>query len=197
MNRSRLRDHGIAIGALPTGAHNAITDVPGVLVGHTTLIYDEPRVARTGVTVVNGSDDLVGSKLPALQQYQLTLGAPPPPAGSFDAEAAARGKVLFEGSARCATCHSGPELTDANERLHSPDEVVSEPEPDGAPSYASRTATKQYRTAPLHGLWQHPPYFHNGSAATLADVVARYNSRQTLGLSGAEQADLVQYLKSL
>ncbi len=52
MNRSRLRDHGIAIGALPTGAHNAITDVPGVLVGHTTLIYDEPRVARTGVTVV-------------------------------------------------------------------------------------------------------------------------------------------------
>lgn len=50
--RKRLRDLGIAIGRLPTGKHNAITDVPGVLVGHKTLIFDEPRVARTGVTVI-------------------------------------------------------------------------------------------------------------------------------------------------
>lgn len=156
--------------------------------------FSEPR---TGVSVVNGTDDLISDKLPALQQYQLTLPAPPPPAGSFDAAAAARGEAIFNGVARCATCHSGPELTDANERLHSPTEVVSEPEPDGVPSYASRTATKQYRTAPLKGLWQHPPYFHNGSAATLEDVVATYDSRKLLGLSDAEMADLVQYLKSL
>ncbi|MBK9712484.1 MAG: P1 family peptidase [Kouleothrix sp.] len=52
MTRARLRDLGIAIGALPTGPHNAITDVPGVLVGQTTLVYDTPRVARTGVTVI-------------------------------------------------------------------------------------------------------------------------------------------------
>ena len=52
MNRARLRDLGISIGALPTGPHNAITDVPGVLVGHTTLKYDQPRVARTGVTMI-------------------------------------------------------------------------------------------------------------------------------------------------
>ncbi|MCY3916207.1 MAG: P1 family peptidase [Chloroflexi bacterium] len=50
--RKRLRDLGIAIGRLPTGKHNAITDVPGVLVGHSTLIFDAPRVARTGVTVI-------------------------------------------------------------------------------------------------------------------------------------------------
>jgi cytochrome c peroxidase len=74
---------------------------------------------------------------------------------------------------------------------------VSEPEPAGVPSYASRSATKQYRTAPLKGLWQHPPYFHNGSAATLADVVATYNSKQSLGLTDAEMGDLVEYLKSL
>lgn len=160
--------------------------------GHGT--FSEPR---TGVTVVNGTDDLISDKLPALQAYQLTLPAPPPPSGSFDAAAALRGKAVFEGVARCATCHSGPELTDANVRLHSPTEVVSEPEPDGAPSYASRTATKQYRTAPLKGLWQHPPYFHNGTAATLEDVVTIYNTRQSLGLSVDERADLVQYLKSL
>ena len=52
MTRLRLRDLGITIGDLPTGTYNAITDVPGVLVGHATLVYDEPRVARTGVTVV-------------------------------------------------------------------------------------------------------------------------------------------------
>jgi D-aminopeptidase len=52
MARARLRDLGITIGTWPTGQHNAITDVPGVWVGHRTLIYDEPRVARTGVTVI-------------------------------------------------------------------------------------------------------------------------------------------------
>lgn len=48
----RLRDLGIKIGNLPTGTYNAITDVPGVLVGHSTIIQDEPRFARTGVTMI-------------------------------------------------------------------------------------------------------------------------------------------------
>ncbi len=52
MSRARLRDLGIIIGSLPTGPLNAITDVPGVWVGHRTLIYDQPRLARTGVTVI-------------------------------------------------------------------------------------------------------------------------------------------------
>jgi cytochrome c peroxidase len=147
--------------------------------------------------VTNGSVDLVSSKLPALQAYQLSIDAPPPPQGSFEALAALRGKAVFEGPGRCATCHSGPEFTDANERLHPPSEVVSEPEPDGAPGYASRSATKQYRTAPLRGIWQHPPYFHNGSAPTLEAVVRTYNTRKSLGLDEAQVADLVQYLKSL
>jgi D-aminopeptidase len=49
---TRLRDLNITIGEFPTGPHNAITDVAGTLVGHTTIIRDEPRVARTGVTIV-------------------------------------------------------------------------------------------------------------------------------------------------
>ena len=52
MARKRLCDLGITIGAYPTGEYNAITDVPGLWVGHRTLIYDEPRIARTGVTVI-------------------------------------------------------------------------------------------------------------------------------------------------
>jgi mono/diheme cytochrome c family protein/cytochrome c5 len=152
---------------------------------------------RTGVDVTNGRDDRVSGKLPALQAYQLTLPAPAPPEGSFDPAAAERGKALFNGKGTCATCHTGDEFTDANARLHPPTDVVSEPEPNGAPSYASRSATKQYRTAPLRGLWQHPPYFHNGIAATLEDVVRTYNVRKSLGMSDEQIADLAQYLKSL
>ena len=160
--------------------------------GHGT--FNEPR---TGVSVTNGATDLVSPKLPALQAYQLTLAAPAPPAGSFDPGAAARGKEVFEGPGRCAACHSGPELTDANERLHPPGDVVSEPEPDGAPGWASRSATRMYRTSPLRGVWQHPPYFHNGSAATLEGVVRAYDARKALRLTEAQIADLVQYLRSL
>jgi mono/diheme cytochrome c family protein len=160
--------------------------------GHGT--FSEPR---TGVSVNNTPPDLVSSKLPALQAYQLSLSAPPPPAASFDPAAAARGQQVFEGPGQCATCHTGALLTDANTRLHAPSEVVSEPEPNGAPSYASRSATKMYRTAPLHGLWQHPPYFHNGVAPTLDAVVTLYDTRKGLNLTPQQKADLVQYLKSL
>jgi mono/diheme cytochrome c family protein len=157
--------------------------------GHGT--FSDPR---TGVNVTNGTDDQVSSKLPALQAYQLTLRAPAPPAGSFDAAASARGQALFAGKASCASCHSGPELTDANTRLHPVGDSMAEPE---TPSYAARSATKLYRTSPLKGVWQHPPYFHDGSAATLEDVVDTYDARLSLGLTAEEKADLVEYLKSL
>ena len=50
---ARLRDLGFTIGTMETGTANAITDVTGVSVGHHTLVRDTPRVARTGVTIVN------------------------------------------------------------------------------------------------------------------------------------------------
>ena len=153
--------------------------------------------SRIGVSVTNGTQDLVSAKLPALQAYQLSIASPTPPAASFDIAAAARGKAVFEGPAGCVACHSGAEFTDANERLHPPSAVVSEPEPDGAPSWASRSATRMYRTSPLKGIWQHPPYFHNGSAPTLEAVVRTYDARKALRLNEAQIADLVQYLKSL
>ena len=48
----RLRELGITIGTLPVGRYNAITDVPGVAVGYSTLVEDTPHVIRTGVTVI-------------------------------------------------------------------------------------------------------------------------------------------------
>jgi len=151
----------------------------------------EPRL---NLSVVHGREDLVSSKLPALQAYQLTLQAPPAPAGSFDTAAAKRGQAVFKGTGKCVTCHSGSTFTDANSRLHPPADSMAEPE---SPSYASRSATRQYRTTPLKGAWQHAPYFHDGSAATLDDVAKTYNTRLGLGLSAQDVADLTQYLKSL
>jgi mono/diheme cytochrome c family protein len=151
----------------------------------------EPRL---NLEVIHGTQDLVSSKLPALQAYQLSLKAPAAPAGSFDVAAAARGKLVFEGAGQCATCHAGASFTDANQRLHPVSDSMAEPE---TPSYASRSATKQYRTSPLKGLWQHAPYFHDGSAATLDDVVQTYNSRRALGLNPEQMADLAQHLRSL
>ena len=154
--------------------------------------FADPRVPA--LTTTNGTTDLVSSKLPALQAYQLSLTAPMAPAGSFDAIAAGRGKLLFEGKAQCVACHSGALFTDANERLHAISASMAEPE---LPSYAGRSRTRLYRTAPLKGVWQHAPYFHDGSAATLEDVGAAYNAKQRLGLSTTEISDLAQYMKSL
>jgi mono/diheme cytochrome c family protein len=153
--------------------------------------FDEPRL---NVHVANGNEDRVSDKLPALQAYQLSLAAPAPPAASFDAAAAVRGKAVFEGAGRCATCHSGELFSDANATLHRPADSMAEPE---SPSYAARSATKQYRTTPLRGVWQHAPYFHDGSATTLDDVVRIYDTKRSLGLTDSQKADLVQYLKSL
>jgi cytochrome c peroxidase len=61
----------------------------------------------------------------------------------------------------------------------------------------ARLKDEAARTTPLRGLWQHPPYFHDGSAATLADAVAHYNGVRHLNLTAAQQRDLVEYLKSL
>ncbi len=149
---------------------------------------------RTGVKVTRGTVDRVSDKLPALQAYQLSLAAPDAPAGSFDAAAAARGKAVFEGQGRCSRCHSGATFTDANVTLHPPSDSMAEPE---SPSYAARSATKQYRVTPLRGAWQHAPYFHDGSAATLDAVVQTYDTRLSLGLSAQQKADLVHYLRSL
>ena len=146
---------------------------------------------RLGIRIVQ-SPDLVTPKLDALRQYQLSLEAPRPPAGSLDAAAVERGRTLFAGTARCASCHSGSRLTDVGTgRLHAPSETGMDPR------YAARTTQKAYRTTPLRGLLQHPPYFHDGSAATLEAVVAHYERVLALSLSEQQRRDLVEYLKSL
>ena len=164
----------------------------GQMGGHGS--FRDPRIDVR----ISQRPDLVTPKLLPLLIYQLTLRKPAPPAGSFDRLAAARGRDVFRGAAGCARCHQGPAFTDVLSGsprnwpvLHDPSEVGTEAE------YASRTATKRYRTTPLRALFQHAPYFHDGSAATLEAVVEHYNVRFGLNLSGAQKIDLVQYFKSI
>jgi mono/diheme cytochrome c family protein len=148
--------------------------------------FSDPRL---GIDV-RQSPDMVGPKLPALRSYQHSLEAPAPPPGSFDAVAANRGQAVFDRT--CASCHVGARGTDNNSgKLHPPSETGMDA------AYAMRTANKQYRTTPLRGLWQHPPYFHDGSASTLRDVVEHYNRVRNLELSEQQKGDLVEYLKTL
>ena len=155
--------------------------------------FSDPRI---GVIVIQ-KPDRVTRQLPALLDYQLSLLAPPPPPGSFNQAAATRGQLVFNTKARCATCHIPPTYTDVLRPdrsapfLHTPAEIGADPE------YAARSATGMYRTTPLRGAWQHPPYFHDGSAADFLAVVNYYNSFFNLGLTDAEKADLVAFLKSL
>ena len=148
--------------------------------------FSDPRLKID----IKHTPDLVTDKLPALKAYQHSLKAPEAAASSFDATAATRGKVTFNRT--CATCHVGGNGTDNDSgKLHKPADTGM----DGA--YAMRTANRAYRTTPLRGLQHHPPYFHDGSAKTLKDVVEHYNDERKLELTSAQQADLVEYLKTL
>jgi len=152
-----------------------------------------PVAAAAGFGNVRNTPDLITPKLAALQFYQLGIPAPKPPKGSFDEDAAARGKELFEGQAKCATCHVSPLFTEPGWNMHTPEEI-------GVDDFqANRAPDKRYRTAPLKSLWTHTKggFFHDGRFATLNDVVQHYNSFFGLGLDDKQAHDLVEYLKSL
>jgi mono/diheme cytochrome c family protein len=164
----------------------AITQMHGH--GH----FVDPRI---GVDV-NNPPELVAPKLAALRTYQFSLETPAATPGTFDAEAARRGRMVFNDVANCASCHRSSVYTDVNQGiLHTPAE-------DGQdPAYALRSATKLYRTTPLRGLWHPPqlkgPYFHDGHASTLGAAIDHYVQLQGLVLTPRQRADLIEYLKTL
>ncbi len=152
-----------------------------------------PVAAANGFGHVKAPNDMITSKLSALHTYQIALKAPAAPTGSFDPAAAARGEALFNGKAKCASCHVPTLFTDPGWNLHTPAEI-------GIDSFqADRSPDLRYRTAPLKGLWAHTKggFFHDGRFANLTAVVDHYDQHLTLGLTSLEKGDLVEYLKSI
>ena len=152
-----------------------------------------PIAARVGSANVRSSPDLITSKLAALHFYQLAIPAPTPPDGSFDRVAAARGQAIFNGKAKCSTCHVAPLFTEPGWNMHTAEEI-------GIDDFQSaRSPDLRYRTSPLKGLFSHTKggFYHDGRFATLGDVVEHYNSFLKSGLAAQEKTDLIEYLKSL
>jgi hypothetical protein len=152
-----------------------------------------PVAARNGFGNVRSDPDLISAKLPDLHFYQLAIPAPKPPAGSFDQNAALRGKQVFDNKAKCASCHVAPTFTEPGWNMHTAQEI-------GIDDFqANRAPDKRYRTAPLKGLWTHTKggFYHDGRFAALRDVVNHYDTHFALSLSEQEKVDLIEYLKSI
>jgi hypothetical protein len=177
-------------------AYVAVTQMHGLGVFYDPELRDPaqfPVAARTGIWNTRSRIDLVTAKLPDLHTYQLALVAPKPPAGSFHPVMAGRGRALFEGKARCATCHVPPIFVEPGKNAHRPEEI-------GIDAFqADRSPDAMYVTQRLSGLWTHQKggFYHDGRFATLMDVVNHYNTFFNLGLTAQEKNELVEYLKSL
>jgi cytochrome c peroxidase len=123
-------------------------------------------------------------------------------------ESAKRGLALFEGKARCTQCHVGFTLSDS--LFHNIGVGMKAAEPD-AGRFKITGAEKDrgaFKTPTLRDLLRTAPYMHDGSMATLEDVVDFYDrggepntwldpKMQPLALSAGERADLLEFLKSL
>jgi hypothetical protein len=154
-----------------------------------------PVAARAGLGNVRpgSGEDGITSRLPALQYYQLSIPSPPPPAGSFNQRSADQGQGLFNGRARCSTCHVPPLFTEPGWNMHTPEEM-------GIDNFqSSRSPDNRYRTTPLKGAWSRAKggYYHDGRFPTLRSVVEHYDRLFGLRLTDTEMNDLVEYLKSL
>ena len=152
-----------------------------------------PLAARNGTYDIHPDVDLVTSKLAPLHFYQLSIPAPRPPAGSYDAMAAARGEALFVGKAGCATCHVPPLFTEPGWPMHTGDEI-------GIDDFqADRSPDGRYRTAPLRGLFARSKggFYHDGRFASLREVIEHYEPVLEIQLSEREEQDLEHYLRSL
>jgi len=152
-----------------------------------------PIAAAAGLGHKRDEVDLITPKLPALHAYQLDIPAPRPTAGSFNAAAAERGRVLFNGKANCDSCHVPPVFSEPGWNLHTAEEI-------GIDDFqAQRSPDGRYRTAPLRGLWTHQKggFYHDGRFPTLRAVIDHYDEFFRLRLDDAEKNDLVQYLLSI
>jgi mono/diheme cytochrome c family protein len=153
-----------------------------------------PLAVKSGDWNKRDTPDLITAKLAALHYYQLSIPAPEPPKGSFDAGAASRGRALFEGKAKCATCHVPPLYSEPGWPMHTAEEI-------GIDEFqASRSPDKNfYRTTPLRGLFAREKggFYHDGRFADLNQVIAHYSRVLSLSLSDVEKMDLIHFLKSL
>ncbi|WP_343560305.1 cytochrome-c peroxidase [Kiloniella sp. b19] len=176
-----------------------------------------------------------GGARKAIAAFQDTIVSRNAPIDTGDLTAAAlRGQALFNGKAGCVSCHSGDRYTDDkvhNTGVQDNPEIWADPERHiafvtyakfmGVENYMnlrqdlgafvrdhSYTSRRTFLTPSLRELTHTAPYMHNGTLATLEEVVDFYNAGggadtlkdqriRPLDLNDSEKSDLVEFLKSL
>jgi len=155
-----------------------------------------PVAAKAGWGHKRDAKDLITAKLPALHFYQLAMPTPKAPPGSYDIAVAKRGQALFNGKAKCSSCHVPPLFTEPGHNLHTAEEI-------GIDSFqADRGPGRSYVTTVLRALFDTQKihkggFYHDGRFATLEEVVEHYDSFLKLGLSDTQKKELIEYLKSI
>jgi hypothetical protein len=155
-----------------------------------------PVAAKAGWGRKRDAVDFITAKLPALHFYQLAMPSPKAPSGAYNADAAKRGESVFNGTAKCASCHVPPIFTEPGHNLHKGSEI-------GIDSFqADRGPERSYVTTPLRALFDTDKihkggFYHDGRFATLADVVEHYDRVLKLKLSPDQKRDLIEYLRSI
>lgn len=120
-------------------------------------------------------------------------------------ESAKRGFALFNGKAKCAACHAGWNLSDGG--FHDLGMASADP---GRGKHLPKLVRMQhaFKTPTLRNVDRRGPYMHDGSLATLMDVVDFYDKggvdrpsksleMKALGLTAEEKSDLVEFLRTL
>jgi cytochrome c peroxidase len=163
------------------------------------------RAGTHGQTLGDAKAGL-SAELDALAAYVTSLDTEPPspfrgPMGELPPEAEA-GRALFESAELgCTTCHKGQRLTDS--QWKAPAEPLLHDVGTIGPGSGQRLGgpLTGLDTPSLHGLWRTPPYLHDGSAATLEEVITGKNPNDlhgvTSALTPAERGQLVAYLLCL
>jgi cytochrome c peroxidase len=131
-----------------------------------------------------------------------------------------RGQVVFNTAGRCSGCHNTPNVgghsfpvffntgtaeppkcSSALPLLTLQNKATLETKVTCDPGRALSTGlwadVGRFRAPPLRGLAARAPYFHDGQAATLSDVIQHYQDRFSLGLTAQQTGDLEAFLKAL
>lgn len=187
----------VEMGSNPQEVLEFLANEPGYA-GRFQDVYGEPP-----------NPDNLGRALASFERTVLSGNSPVDryEAGELDAltEAEIRGRQLFHGEARCMSCHGGSNYTDEGYHFTG---LLPVSDDVGRLGATGRTADLYaFKTPTLRNIADTGPYFHDGSVATLAEVVTLYAQGSTifghdreirpLSLTAQEQADLVAFLEAL
>ncbi len=127
---------------------------------------------------------------------------------------AEEGRELFEGKAGCITCHAGPQFTDSVKAVDENSNLTTNntnflhdigttnpldkpSKGDARAGYSNPRDTLHFDVPTLRGVWATAPYFHDGSAKTIEEVIERIQYEGKPTFTDGEILKLAEYVRSI